>query len=337
MAQLTAAQCGLLAQILHGTGESALAFRANRFDAINDLDELERAGLLICSDNEYTISLDALAGLRDNGVPLAESTYDFCEHLFGALKRLYIRGPGEEMPISEVAREADFPEEIIQRGMRYLLQCPIWASSQGPRSALSSITLREDVLRFANLQGIIASLQDQRERSRRPPQTSRPKDQKFEILESPALLAADLKQPCGTFGRAVIYLDLDEFKAINTVLTEVVVDRQVLPPIHRLLADCADGYGHAYAEGGDEFTISLQNTTEEIAFCFAEAVRERIAALQFDEAARLVRVTASVGVAHCSADSDGRPLHERANIAKRSAKLAGRNRVVLWKPEEQDT
>ena len=160
----------------------------------------------------------------------------------------------------------------------------------------------------------------------------REKQQKFGILDSPKLLEADLVKPCGVLGQAVLYLDLDDFKKVNTQLTEVLVDRFVLPPVHQLLSKCAHGLGSAYAEGGDEFTILLPNSSAEMALEFAEALRNQLGALRFEGLNHDIQLTGSIGVAHASPGEDGQVLRERANIAKKHAKEQGKNRVSVWTP-----
>jgi hypothetical protein len=52
-------------------------------------------------------------------------------------------------------------------------------------------------------------------------------------------------------GAALIYLDIDHFKAVNTKLTERVVDKTLLPQFQRLVWNAAAGHGFAYDEGVD--------------------------------------------------------------------------------------
>ena len=162
------------------------------------------------------------------------------------------------------------------------------------------------------------------------PGALREKQQKFGILDSPKLLAIDLANPCGVLGQAVLYLDLDDFKIINTQLTEVIVDRLILPPVHELLAKCVEGIGYAYAEGGDEFTILLPNASERMALEFAEAIRKQIVALRFAGLNDDIGLTVSIGVAYGSPEQDGQVLRERASFAKKRAKEDGKNRICPW-------
>jgi diguanylate cyclase (GGDEF)-like protein len=152
----------------------------------------------------------------------------------------------------------------------------------------------------------------------------------FRILDPSNQLDVDLEAPCGVLGRAVVFCDLDNFKALNTRFTETGVDRSILPRVHRLLADCAEGHARAYCVGGDEFAFLLSNASMGMVQAFAEEVRIEISKLQL-EMAKDVQLSASVGVAH-SAASKNSPLREHANIATRRAKDGGKNCVVMWTP-----
>lgn len=102
---------------------------------------------------------------------------------------------------------------------------------------------------------------------------------------------------------------------------------RILPPVHDLLSRSVQGIGAAYGEGGDEFTVLLPNASQEMAVEFAAKVRDLISQLEFEAAAKWVRLTASIGIAHGTDDDDGQALRERANVAKNDAKANGKNRV----------
>ena len=166
--------------------------------------------------------------------------------------------------------------------------------------------------------------------------THREKQQKFGILDAPNLLPCDLKEKSGLLGRAVIYLDIDDFKTLNTELTETVVDEFVLPPLHSLLNACVNRVGFAYAEGGDEFTALLPNASREVGIAFGETIRAAIESLRFSEAVAQVRVTASVGIAHDHPGQLDSELVKHANEAKRFAKRGGKNCVAIWRQNKCD-
>lgn len=160
--------------------------------------------------------------------------------------------------------------------------------------------------------------------------SGREKQQKFGILDAPGLLPDDLRAMPGVLGRAAIFVDIDNFKPLNTTFSEVIVDRSILPPVHQLVRDCASGIGYAYAFGGDEFIVLLPNATSDMALAFAEAVRAKVGDLSLQVQAATVRLAASCGVAHEALIDSSMSLDERANRAMRRAKALGGNRVCVW-------
>lgn len=156
----------------------------------------------------------------------------------------------------------------------------------------------------------------------------REKHQKFGILDAPGLLTCDLAEPTGPNGYSLLYLDVDHFKALNTRHTERVVDRDVLPALHRAVVDATGDHGFAYAEGGDEMVVLLRNCGELLGLAFAESLRASIEALPLTVDRAPVRLTVSVGLA-TSPPCDLRELPERANQAKAEAKRVGRNAVCV--------
>jgi diguanylate cyclase (GGDEF)-like protein len=161
----------------------------------------------------------------------------------------------------------------------------------------------------------------------------REKHQKFRILDAPGLLEGDLKDEVGLFGVAVLYIDLDGFKALNTKYTERVVDKTILPEFQQFIASTVQSHGCAYAEGGDEVIILLRNVTPQLAVAFAESLREKIAAHSFTVYQEAVSMTVSIGLAAASDAGHVAELPERANAAKAHAKLSGKNCTSVWEPD----
>jgi diguanylate cyclase (GGDEF)-like protein len=338
MAILTQKQIQLLARVLSGSGlhsasENALGFRASNEEALDDLDELERQGVLIRKDNKYSLSLVALADLRSRS-PEADRIFHLCDHVFNVVRRLYKGSAGQWIPIDKLVEAADVPENQVQRALNYLSQVStLWSGLLlgllGALSQKPAVQPAEGFLRYKTFDEVIEELRVSRKRIVKP-FGNREKQQKFGVLDSPALLKSDLAKQCGILGRAVLYLDLDNFKEINTRLTEVVVDRLILPPTHEVLASCAGGLGSAYAEGGDEFTMLLPNSSEAMALDFARAVHAQISGLRFKDSAGQISLSVSIGVAHGLPGEDGEVLRERANLAKNHAKANGKNCISLW-------
>ena len=114
---------------------------------------------------------------------------------------------------------------------------------------------------------------------------------------------------------AVLFLDLDGFKAINDSLGHIIGD-QLLIQISRRLNACLRATDTIARLGGDEFTILLEDLTDE-----REAVRV-VERLQKELAQPLklggsdIHVTASIGVA------SNNPAYERAEDILRDADTA---------------
>jgi len=319
----------LLAKILEGGIDERLRFRAAHSQLLEVLDALEQGGTLLQAEGRYYPSLIAIDDLRTKQILRAESIYQRCTDLYPVLRRLHTKAPGRKITIAELASEAALPVSLVQKTLVYLNQAPIWTGYDGSVFACTAIALNEDVLRYANLRAVIAKLRADIEAPSPPADGTRTKDQKFRILDSPALLEMDLEHPAGLLGRAVIYLDLDDFKALNTRLTEVVVDRMILPSLHRCLAQCVSGIGTAYAEGGDEFTVLLPNATEAMAAEVAKAIGNQIRALRFELEAKDVRLRASFGVAHATIGEPEIDLRKLANAAKRISKASGKDCITV--------
>lgn len=156
----------------------------------------------------------------------------------------------------------------------------------------------------------------------------RKKQDKFEILDAPKQYDDDFARCIGHLGIAVIYFDLDDFKALNTKFTETVIDRTILPDLQRLIAALVQDHGYAYAEGGDEFIVLLPNTNTALAEAFATVLLHQIRSASFAVGTETVRVTASAGVSASLNAADAQACRDAASAAKREAKQTGKDRAV---------
>lgn len=159
-------------------------------------------------------------------------------------------------------------------------------------------------------------------------------EQKFKILFSPAQAPMDFAEWISAEGPdvqlAIMFVDIDNFKALNSNLSETVIDETVLPDFQRFLELCVRNRGCAYRHGGEEFVIILRNHTQAEAVVFAERVRAETERKQFTVRSEGVRLTISIGVA--TFPNDGSTFAEvlhKANLAEHVAKSAGKNRVVV--------
>jgi diguanylate cyclase (GGDEF)-like protein len=160
-------------------------------------------------------------------------------------------------------------------------------------------------------------------------------DEKFQTLQAPSLFQSDL-----AFARqagiirdiscAVAYLDIDDFKKVNTDYGEPFVDLNVLPRLMRTLAAHVYQRGHAYRIGGDEYVILLNNTSLEEAAKTLNALRNAICTMKFPSTNDGFRVTVSVGLVLVTPGCHltGREIESAAARAKQQAKQSGKNRVM---------
>jgi len=165
------------------------------------------------------------------------------------------------------------------------------------------------------------------------PVPERQYDEKFHILQAPALFHRDLhyyRRKCAMRGDpvAIAYLDIDKFKDFNTAVGETRVDREVLPLFMSSVEAHIYGHGFAYRFGGDEYALLMPNADAELAMMLVTRLQNRVIGLRFRGID--MRITFSVGL--CIADrdcflTDGELFH-KAEQAKNFAKREGRNRVA---------
>lgn len=132
---------------------------------------------------------------------------------------------------------------------------------------------------------------------------------------------------------AVLFLDIDRFKSINDSLGHAAGDQLIQVTARRLRAalpaDCTPG-----RLGGDEFVVVIDDASslervDDIASRLSRAVGEPL-----ELSGRLVKVSASIGVAiGPDNDDDPRELLGFANAALHRAKESGRDRVEVFTAE----
>ena len=150
-------------------------------------------------------------------------------------------------------------------------------------------------------------------------------DEKFHILEAPALLLPDLayyRRRCGLrdVPIALAYMDIDDFKAFNTAYTETKVDLDLLTPFMEAIEAHVFAHGHAYRFGGDEYILLLPNSDRDTALAFLRGLQERIAKCDYKGISE--KPTLSIGLCMVEVDCilTDREVLEHANEAKNFAK-----------------
>ncbi len=130
---------------------------------------------------------------------------------------------------------------------------------------------------------------------------------------------------------AVLFIDLDRFKAINDGRGHAAGDG-VLKEVARRIEKTIGRGDSAARLGGDEFVVMLENCDLDRAADIADAIAMAIRSpLRFGR--RRFYVGATVGVAMVDNQPvDAEELLRRADIAMYRGKREGRNRVVIFEP-----
>lgn len=134
-------------------------------------------------------------------------------------------------------------------------------------------------------------------------------------------------------GLAVLFLDLDQFKAVNDSLGHPVGD-QLLSGVARRFSACLRENDFLARLGGDEFVVLLPHL--EYPEAAAVVARKLISALQAPMSieGHELTVSASIGIAVYPSDGeDVSTLLKHADVAMYCAKDHGRNAYHYFKPE----
>ena len=133
----------------------------------------------------------------------------------------------------------------------------------------------------------------------------------------------------------LLLIDIDHFKTINDQYGHPAGD-QALRAVADILTRHLRPMDTAARYGGDEFAIILPNCRPDAGRVIAERIREQVeqTAIAIEHTA-VLRVTASIGVAHVSPWSSllAKDVLEKADRELYRAKAEGRNRVSMDLPE----
>jgi len=137
---------------------------------------------------------------------------------------------------------------------------------------------------------------------------------------------------CGSRTMALLFLDLDHFKALNDRLGHHAGDQALITVAKALKAELRprDLLGRY---GGEEFVVLLDGTSATHAVDVGNRLRRRVHRLEIPANGDTSFLTVSIGVAmHHTVDSL-QALVERADQAMYRAKSSGRDRVVMYEAD----
>lgn len=146
-----------------------------------------------------------------------------------------------------------------------------------------------------------------------------------------AYFLAEGKQDNPACKLAVMFLDLDGFKAINDNFGHDVGDL-LLKEVSQRITACLRKNDIAVRIGGDEFTILITEIkTEDDAITIANSIIEAVGSPYNIQGNRL-QVTTSIGITFSPQDgTDRRTLMKNADIAMYTAKKNGKNQYCVFR------
>jgi diguanylate cyclase (GGDEF)-like protein/PAS domain S-box-containing protein len=133
---------------------------------------------------------------------------------------------------------------------------------------------------------------------------------------------------------SVLFLDLDQFKAVNDSSGHLAGDR-MLTQVAAVIRGCLQD-DHSFARlGGDEFGILLRAASIAAAQGIADRIRSEIAAFRFTWEGQAFSLGVSIGLVSATGpDQDVTRLLSAADAACYRAKSNGRNQVHVSTPDE---
>jgi diguanylate cyclase (GGDEF)-like protein len=132
--------------------------------------------------------------------------------------------------------------------------------------------------------------------------------------------------PVGPDGKALLFVDLDDFKRVNDEHGHDAGDAVILEVAKRLRANSRDN-DDVVRLGGDEFVVLMDGVTGTDVHAIAERLVQSVA-VPIEVGSTIVRITASCGVVVAEPGTPRTGLLEAADAAMYRAKRAGRNRIA---------
>ncbi len=137
-------------------------------------------------------------------------------------------------------------------------------------------------------------------------------------------------------GLALLMLQIDHFERLQILLGRAC-ERRVLPPTYACLQSVLRTEDIVGRSDADTFVLLLPESGPSGARDAAERLREAVARLRIRRSRRVLRLTASIGIATMlPGDRDLQPMLRRATRALAAARRAGCNRVSTHAPQFRD-
>ena len=137
-----------------------------------------------------------------------------------------------------------------------------------------------------------------------------------------------------TLQHSMIYIDLDQFKIVNDTVGHSAGD-ELLKQIANILQSQVRDSDLLARIGGDEFSILLDNCPTENAESIAEKIRTAVYKHRFIWEDRVFDIGTSIGITQIHGNISKADVMSQADVACYIAKENGRNRVHIFKSDDQ--
>lgn len=134
--------------------------------------------------------------------------------------------------------------------------------------------------------------------------------------------------------KAVIFVDVDNFKTINDLYGHLVGD-SALTAISQRIRDCIGTGAKAFRFGGDEFMIVLNSPAKDIPWAIAERIRSCINGRSFVHGYLQFDLSVSIGVVEGTEPL--KTLVDRADTAMYNSKNNGKNKSTIYSDDDAQT
>lgn len=134
---------------------------------------------------------------------------------------------------------------------------------------------------------------------------------------------------------AVLFIDLDNFKAVNDTLGHAAGDELLLSVSERL-RDCLRDTDTPARFGGDEFAVLLEDTEHaQSATLVAERIRT-VMGEPYSIGGKRVYISTSIGIAIATGSETPEELLRDADVAMYTSKTSGKNRFTVFESQMHD-
>ncbi|MFZ2161341.1 MAG: TIGR02391 family protein [Sideroxyarcus sp.] len=137
------------------TGLDAKRFRADHHEHLDQIDSLVSARYIEDRDGKYSLRLETLPEIADD-TPQIIYLFGLCEELFAALRQAYLKNPGENVLLDDLAKFTKLQRDQICTCVPYLNQASVIGGYSNDLSTSTSyVTPSEKLLRHKSFSQVV--------------------------------------------------------------------------------------------------------------------------------------------------------------------------------------